>query len=61
MKMPGKAWLEFGIEPEGERNRLRVTAHYHTTSIGGRTYWNVLVPFHYFIFTGLIRQIEKRS
>jgi len=39
MKMPGKAWLEFGIEPEGERNRLRVTAHYHTTSIGGRTYW----------------------
>jgi uncharacterized protein YbjT (DUF2867 family) len=61
MKLPGKAWLEFGIEDKGKMRRLTVTAHYHTTSLTGKLYWYAFLPFHGYIFKGLIRQIESRA
>ncbi len=61
MKLPGKAWLEFDIEPAGDRNRLSIVAHYYTESLAGRIYWYIFVPFHHVIFSDLIRQIEKRA
>ena len=32
-----------------------------TESLFGRAYWYFFLPFHRFIFKGLIRQIEERS
>ncbi len=61
LRMPGKAWLEFTIEPAGKRHRLTITAHYHTKSILGRLYWYIFLPFHNNIFEGLLEQIEERS
>ncbi len=61
MKLPGLAWLEFGITPEGERNRFSVTAHFETETWFGKAYWYAFLPFHSFIFTDLIEEIEKRS
>lgn len=61
MKLPGRAWLEFTIDPAGGKNRLGITAWYRTTTIFGRLYWYLFRPFHEFIFHGLLRQIEKRS
>lgn len=64
MKLPGKAWLEFTIAPESPgsgRTVLAATAHYDTSSAWGHVYWYLLLPFHHFIFDGLIRQIEKRA
>jgi uncharacterized protein YbjT (DUF2867 family) len=61
MKLPGKAWLEFTIQPQGHGNVLSVRAHYDTRSLLGRLYWYLMLPFHHFIFTDLIHQIEKRN
>ncbi len=61
MKLPGRAWLEFAIAPEGDRRRLSVTAYYDTRSLFGRAYWYVFLPFHWHIFGNLIRRIEERS
>ncbi|MEN8254467.1 MAG: SDR family oxidoreductase [Verrucomicrobiota bacterium] len=62
MKLPGRAWLEFRVDPEGERqNRLTVTAYYQSKGRWGRIYWYIFLPFHHFIFYDLIKQIEKRS
>jgi len=62
MKVPGRAWLEFRIDPEGEeQNRLTVTAYYQSKGRWGRIYWYIFLPFHHFIFYDLIKQIEKRS
>ncbi len=61
MKLPGKAWLEFTIKPQGTSNVLSTTAYYHTTSFFGRIYWYIFLPFHNIIFENLIKQIEKRS
>ena len=61
MKLPGKAWLEFDIKPDGGKNRLSIVAYYFTESLFGRIYWYVFVPFHHLIFNDLIKQIEKRA
>jgi uncharacterized protein YbjT (DUF2867 family) len=61
MKLPGRAWLEFSVLPDGSRFRLAVSAYYDTRSLFGRAYWYVFLPFHWYIFGNLIRQIEARS
>ncbi|TSE11126.1 SDR family oxidoreductase [Aquimarina algiphila] len=54
MKVPGEAWLEFDID---ENNILHQTATFRPKGIWGRLYWYIMVPFHYFIFGGMIRKI----
>jgi hypothetical protein len=61
MKMPGKAWLEFQIQDVDYQRKLSIRAYFHTQSLGGKLYWYFFLPFHRFIFNGLIEQIEKRS
>lgn len=61
MKLPGKAWLEFNIDEENNKRRLSITADFYTKSLAGKVYWYIFLPFHRFIFTDLIYQIEKRS
>ncbi|MGB1971736.1 MAG: SDR family oxidoreductase [Flavobacteriaceae bacterium] len=55
MKLPGEAWLEFKIEG----NTLYQTATFRPRGIWGRLYWYSLVPFHYFIFRGMIHNLAK--
>ena len=61
MKLPGKAWLEFSINDEENKNRLSVKAHYQPRCFFGKIYWYVFLPFHHIIFNDLIKQIEKRG
>jgi hypothetical protein len=61
MKLPGKAWLDFTIHDQGGKRRLSVTAHFFASNWFGRLYWYAFLPFHHFIFQGLVDQIEKRS
>ena len=61
MKLPGRAWLEFRIDPDGEKHRLSVQACYDTTTFAGFVYWHMFRPFHWYIFERLLVQIEKRS
>lgn len=54
MKMPGEAWLEFEIN---EKGILQQTATFRPKGLWGRAYWYSVLPFHYFIFGGMIRNI----
>jgi uncharacterized protein YbjT (DUF2867 family) len=56
MKLPGEAWLEFKID---ENDVLHQTATFRPRGLKGRLYWYSIVPFHYFIFGGMIRNIVK--
>ncbi|NAS32397.1 DUF2867 domain-containing protein [Flavobacteriaceae bacterium R38] len=58
MKLPGEAWLEFEIDTH---NVLHQTATFRPKGVLGRLYWYSLVPFHYFIFSGMIKNIAKTS
>jgi uncharacterized protein YbjT (DUF2867 family) len=58
MKLPGEAWLEFKID---EANVLKQTATFRPLGIWGRLYWYLVLPFHGFIFRGMINNIAKSS
>ncbi|MGJ8732704.1 MAG: SDR family oxidoreductase [Cellulophaga sp.] len=53
MKLPGEAWLEFKIED----NVLKQTATFRPRGLGGRLYWYSVLPFHIFIFNGMINKL----
>jgi uncharacterized protein YbjT (DUF2867 family) len=57
MKLPGEAWLEFQIlsTPNGEK--LVQTATFRPKGLLGRLYWYAVVPLHFFVFNGMIRNI----
>ncbi len=56
MKLPGEAWLEFRIE----NGSIYQTATFRPRGVWGRLYWYSLVPLHYFIFKGMIRNLAKK-
>jgi hypothetical protein len=57
MKLPGEAWLEFKIDKD---NRLSQTATFRPLGLWGRLYWYCMLPFHVFIFRGMIRNIATK-
>lgn len=54
MKLPGEAWLEFKIDRE---NILHLTATFRPLGVWGRLYWYAVLPFHGYIFKGMIRKL----
>ena len=56
MKLPGEAWLEFKID---DNNTLHQTATFRPLGLLGRVYWYCLLPFHAFIFRGMLKNIAK--
>ena len=54
MRLPGEAWLEFRM---GSDNVLYQTATFRPKGFLGRLYWYSVLPFHHFIFGGMIRNI----
>ena len=55
MILPGEAWLEFKIKDD----ELYQTATFRPRGIGGRLYWYAVLPFHWFIFNGMINRIKS--
>jgi len=56
MRLPGEAWLEFKID---ENDILHQTATFRPRGLKGRLYWYIVLPLHYFIFSGLIRNLVR--
>jgi uncharacterized protein YbjT (DUF2867 family) len=58
MELPGKAMLEFTIEPVSETKvRLKQTAKFLPAGLLGLLYWWLVTPLHNFIFGGMLRGI----
>ena len=55
MRTPGEAWLEFKIVD----GVLYQTATFRPKGLWGRLYWYSVLPFHVFIFGGMIRNIAR--
>ncbi|WP_136482980.1 SDR family oxidoreductase [Cognatitamlana onchidii] len=53
MRLPGEAWLEFKIE----KNKLKQTATFRPRGLWGRLYWYSVLPFHGYIFNGMINKL----
>ncbi|WP_281337254.1 SDR family oxidoreductase [Flavobacterium eburneipallidum] len=53
MKLPGEAWLEFKII----NNTLYQSATFRPKGIWGKLYWYAVLPFHGFIFQGMLNKL----
>jgi len=62
MKVPGRAWIEFRVEPrDANRSVLSQTAFFAPRGLLGLLYWYALYPIHALIFSGLIRAVAERA
>lgn len=58
MKVPGRAWLEFRVEPSADGTTLyRQRAIFFPRGLAGRLYWFAVLPFHGVIFSSMANRI----
>jgi hypothetical protein len=61
MKLPGRAWLEFQVEPTRSGSIIRQTAIFDPVGLAGLAYWYGVYPLHELIFAGMLRNIAKAA
>ncbi|MBN1476815.1 SDR family oxidoreductase [Candidatus Sumerlaeota bacterium] len=61
MRLPGRAWLQFEVEPTTQGSRLRQTAIFDPVGLMGLAYWFALWPLHALIFRGMLRNIVRAA
>ena len=62
MRLPGRAWLQYEVEPCAEGGAvIRQTAHFDPLGLLGLAYWYALWPVHQYVFSGLLSQIARRA
>jgi len=61
MKVPGRAWLQFEVEPDSRGSVIRQTAIFDPAGLAGLLYWYTLYPVHYWIFKGMLREIAEAA
>ncbi len=65
MKVPGRAWLQFEVQPVDDATgaapsaRLVQTAFFAPKGLAGLLYWYALYPVHAAIFSGLARRVGE--
>src|SRR6056297_159669 len=61
MKLPGQAWLEFSYQKgeNGASDKLIQQATFRPSGVAGRLYWYAVLPFHGFIFNGMLRNLIR--
>ncbi|MFW5951291.1 MAG: DUF2867 domain-containing protein [Gemmatimonadota bacterium] len=64
MKVPGRAWLQFEVEPgdvPAAGSVVRQTAVFDPAGLFGLVYWYALYPVHGLIFGGMLRRIAAAA
>ena len=61
MKLPGRAWLQFEVEPANGGSTLTQTSIFDPVGLPGLLYWYVLWPAHSLIFRGMLKGIGQAS
>ncbi|MFJ4093930.1 SDR family oxidoreductase [Kitasatospora sp. NPDC089913] len=62
MRLPGPAWLELTVAPDGAGGaRYRQRALFHPRGLAGHAYWWSVAPFHAAVFGGMARRITEEA
>ncbi len=61
MKLPGAAWLQFEVAERAGGCAVEQTAFYDPRGFLGYLYWYLVLPFHRFIFPGLLAAVRERA
>jgi uncharacterized protein YbjT (DUF2867 family) len=61
MRVPGTAWLQWEITPDGTTSGVVQTALFAPTGLAGLVYWYALYPVHGVIFSAMVRAIRREA
>ena len=61
MKVPGRAWLQFEVDPADGGSRITQTAVFDPLGLGGLVYWYALYPVHWLMFRRMLRAVAARG
>jgi uncharacterized protein YbjT (DUF2867 family) len=61
MKVPGRAWLEMKVIPDGTGSRYGQRAVFIPHGLAGHLYWWAVAPFHGVVFGGMVRNITRTA
>jgi hypothetical protein len=61
MKLPGRAWLEFEVEPTDGGSEIHQTAIFDPVGLGGLMYWYGVYIAHGRVFRGMLRGVARRA
>jgi uncharacterized protein YbjT (DUF2867 family) len=61
MRLPGRAWLQFEVEPAGGGSRITQTAVFEPSGLPGLAYWYGLWPFHAYVFRRMLRGLARAA
>ncbi len=61
MRLPGRAWLEMKVSPDGGGCVYRQRAIFFPNGLTGRLYWFAILPFHGIIFNGMANRITAAA
>jgi uncharacterized protein YbjT (DUF2867 family) len=59
MRLPGRAWLEFEVQPDAGGATIRQTAVFDPVGLAGLAYWYLLYPLHRIVFAGMLENIAR--
>ena len=61
MKLPGRAWLQFEVEEDGQGSIIRQSSIFDPVGLLGLLYWYGLYPLHSLVFAGMLRVIAEAA
>jgi uncharacterized protein YbjT (DUF2867 family) len=61
MKLPGRAWLEFEVQPTAAGATIRQTALYDPVGLFGLLYWWAIYPLHALVFRTMLRNLARAA
>jgi hypothetical protein len=57
MRLPGRAWLELRVTPDGAGSRYHQRAVFQPRGLAGHLYWWAVAPFHGIVFGHMLRNV----
>lgn len=57
MRLPGRAWLEFEVEPTAGGSQIQQTAVFDPVGLAGLAYWYLVYPLHQIVFAGMLQRV----
>jgi uncharacterized protein YbjT (DUF2867 family) len=61
MKMPGRLWLQFDLDPDDDGTEIRQTTVFDPAGYIGLAYWYLLYPVHHGVFAAMLRGLRRAS
>ncbi|WP_045824814.1 SDR family oxidoreductase [Williamsia herbipolensis] len=60
-KMPGTAWLELRVVPDGSGSRLEQKTIFYARGLAGLAHWYGQLPFHKVVFSRMLHNIVAKA